>query len=149
MEIESAFYVEIRKGSDNLRFEYYVLNHNLNRDKIELFNIFDNYYVQEWTEKEIKKYIRSPKNYKYESFFKDEKTTYDVIASYVKGYLRLATKQENRKMENPEIEESKEKKKSSSLCYCWDNANKDDINEFLSLIHRINLNGKNIQLTIS
>ena len=59
-----------------MQFEYYVLNHNFNKDKIELFNIFDNYYVQEWTEKEIRKYIRSPKNYKYESLFKDEKTAY-------------------------------------------------------------------------
>ena len=60
----------------NIQFEYYVLNHNFNRDKIELFNIFDNYYVQERTEKEIRKYLRSSKNYKYESFFKDEKTIY-------------------------------------------------------------------------
>ena len=59
-----------------MKFEYYVLNHNFNKDKIELFNIFDNYYVQEQTEKEIRKYLRSPKNYKYESFFKDEKTAY-------------------------------------------------------------------------
>ena len=30
-----------------MQFEYYVLNHDFNRDKIELFNIFDNYYVQD------------------------------------------------------------------------------------------------------
>ena len=54
-----------------MRFEYYVLNHDFNRDKIVLFNIFDNYYVQERTEKEIRKYLRSPKNYKYDSFFKN------------------------------------------------------------------------------
>ena len=65
-----------QKVGDNLRFEYYVLNHNFNRDKIELFNIFDNYYVQEQTEKEIRKYIRSPKIYKYDSFFKDEEPVY-------------------------------------------------------------------------
>ena len=59
-----------------MQFEYYVLNHNSNRDKIELFNIFDNYYVQEWTEKEIRKYLRSPKNYKYNSFIKDEEPVY-------------------------------------------------------------------------
>ena len=59
-----------------MRFEYYVLNHNFNRDKIELFNIFDNCYVQERTEKEIRKYLRSPKNYKYNSFFKDEEPVY-------------------------------------------------------------------------
>ena len=59
-----------------IQFEYYVLNHNFNRDKIELFNIFDNYYVQEQTEKEIKKYIHNPKNYKYDSFYKDEESVY-------------------------------------------------------------------------
>ena len=59
-----------------MQFEFYVLNHNFNRDKIELFNIFDNYYVQERTEKEIRKYLRSPKNYKYNSFFKDENSVY-------------------------------------------------------------------------
>ena len=59
-----------------MKFEYYVLNHDFNRDKIVLFNIFNNYCVQEWTEKEIKKYIRSPKNYKYDSFLKDEEPVY-------------------------------------------------------------------------
>lgn len=59
-----------------MHFEYYVLNHNFNKNKIELFNIFNNYYVQEQTEKEIKKYLRSPKNYKYDSFFKDEQPIY-------------------------------------------------------------------------
>ena len=59
-----------------MKFEYYVLNHDFNRDKIELFNIFNNYYVQEQTEKEIKKYIRNPKKYRYESFFKDEEPVY-------------------------------------------------------------------------
>lgn len=60
----------------NIQFKYYVLNHDFNRDKIELFNIFDNYYVQGRTEKEIRKYLRSPKNYKYDSFFKDEEPVY-------------------------------------------------------------------------
>lgn len=59
-----------------MKFEYYVLNHDFNKDKIILFNIFDNYYVQEQTEKEIRRYIRSPKNYKYESFFKDKEVIY-------------------------------------------------------------------------
>ena len=42
----------------NIQFEYYVLNHNFNRDKRELFNIFNNYYVQYQTEKEIKKAVK-------------------------------------------------------------------------------------------
>ena len=59
-----------------MHLKYYVLNLDKKRKRIVPFNIFDNYYVQEQTEKEIKKYLRSPKNYKYESFFKDEKPLY-------------------------------------------------------------------------
>lgn len=46
-----------------MQFEYYVLNYNWNKKCVEHFNIFRNIYVQEHTEKEIKKYLRSPKNY--------------------------------------------------------------------------------------
>ena len=55
-----------------MQFEFYVLNHDFNRNKVEMFNIFRNIYVQEWTEKAIKKYLRSPKKFKYESFFNKE-----------------------------------------------------------------------------
>ena len=73
-----------------MRFEYYVLNHNFNRDKIGLFNIFDNCYVQERTEKEIRKYLRSPKNYKYDSFFKDEEPVYgfDALVKEIDSIIR-------------------------------------------------------------
>lgn len=54
-----------------MQFEYYVLNYNPNAKKIEPFNIFRNCYVQEYTEKAIKKYLRSPKNYKYEKYGED------------------------------------------------------------------------------
>ena len=54
-----------------MQFEYYVLNYNPNEKKIEPFNIFRNCYVQEYTEKAIKKYLRSPKNYKYERYCED------------------------------------------------------------------------------
>ena len=54
-----------------MQFEYYVLNYNLNAKKIEPFNIFRNCYVQEYTEKAIKKYLSSPKNYKYERYGED------------------------------------------------------------------------------
>ena len=54
-----------------MQFEYYVLNYNPNAKKIEPFNIFMDCYVQEYTEKAIKKYLRSPKNYKYERYDED------------------------------------------------------------------------------
>ena len=59
-----------------MQFEYYVLNYNPNTKKIEPFNIFKNCYVQEYTEKAVRKDLRSPKNYKYDSFFKDEESVY-------------------------------------------------------------------------
>ena len=51
-----------------MQFEYYVLNYDCNSKKIVPFNIFRNIHVQEWTEKAVKKFIRSPKNYVYKSF---------------------------------------------------------------------------------
>lgn len=51
-----------------MKLKYYTLNYNRNSNKIEHFNIFDNFYVNDITIKEIKKYIRSSKKYKYESF---------------------------------------------------------------------------------
>lgn len=49
-----------------MKFEFHVLNYNHNKRQVELFNIFDNIHVQEWTEKAIRKYLRSPSKYKYD-----------------------------------------------------------------------------------
>ena len=51
-----------------IQFEYYVLNYDFNKQKVEPFNIFRNIHVQEYTEKAVRKYLRSPKNYTYKSF---------------------------------------------------------------------------------
>ena len=51
-----------------MQFEYYVLNYDCNSKKIVPFNIFRNILVQEWTEKAVRKYLRSPKNFTYKSF---------------------------------------------------------------------------------
>ena len=59
-----------------MQFEYYVLNYDINKNKVIPYNIFRNINVQECTEREIRKYLRSPKNYKYNSFFKDEESIY-------------------------------------------------------------------------
>lgn len=55
-----------------MQFEFYVLNYDCNKKKVINDNIFNNIRVQEWTEKAVKKYLRSPKNFKYESFFNKE-----------------------------------------------------------------------------
>lgn len=61
------------KGIDiHMQFEFYVLNYNNNKQKIEMYNIFNNIRVQEYTEKAVKKYLRSPKNFVYKSFGEDE-----------------------------------------------------------------------------
>lgn len=51
-----------------MQFEYYVLNYDCNAHKIVPFNIFRNILVQEYTEKAVRKYLRSPKNFTYKSF---------------------------------------------------------------------------------
>ena len=48
-----------------MQFEFYVLNYDTNRNKVEMFNIFNNTRVQEWTEKAVRKYLRAPKKFKY------------------------------------------------------------------------------------
>ena len=50
-----------------MQFEYYVLNYDCNAKKIVPFNIFRNIHVQEWTEKAVRKYLHSPKNFTYKS----------------------------------------------------------------------------------
>lgn len=57
-----------------MQFEFYVLNYDFNKRTTEMFNIFRNCHVQKCTEKAIKKYLRSPTNYKYEysSIFQKE-----------------------------------------------------------------------------
>lgn len=72
-----------------MQFEFYVLNHNFNRNKVEMYNIFNNIYVQEWTEKAIKKYLRSPRSFKYESFLNKEVTYgFDGLCREVESILR-------------------------------------------------------------
>jgi uncharacterized protein (UPF0147 family) len=46
-------------------FEYYVLNYNWDKKCIENFNIFDNISLDNAVEKEVRKYLRSPKKYRY------------------------------------------------------------------------------------
>lgn len=58
----------MEKGSDNLQFEYYVLNYDINKKKVIPFNIFKNIYVQEYTERAVKKYLKNPKKFIYISY---------------------------------------------------------------------------------
>ena len=48
-----------------MQFEFYVLNYDFNKKKVVNYNIFNNIRVQEWAEKEVRKYLRAPKKYKH------------------------------------------------------------------------------------
>ena len=72
-----------------MQFKYYVLNYDCNKKKIEPFNIFRNILVQEWTEKAVKKFIRSPKNYVYKSFDgKDEIYGFDALVKEIDHIIK-------------------------------------------------------------
>lgn len=63
-----------------MRFEYYVLNYDWNRQKVINYNIFNNVNVQEYTEKAVRKYLRSPKKYKFERSYRNEEPVYGFDA---------------------------------------------------------------------
>lgn len=46
-----------------MHFEYYVINYNINKNKAEMYNIFNNWILNDEVEKEIKKYLESPNDY--------------------------------------------------------------------------------------
>lgn len=73
-----------------MQFEFYVLNYDFNRRKVEMFNIFRNIHVQEHTEKAIRKYLRSPKKFSYTPYGKDVETIYgfDALVREIDGIVR-------------------------------------------------------------
>ena len=77
-----------------MQFEFYVLNYDFNKKKVINYNIFNNIRVQEWTEKEVRKYLRAPKNFTCESYNKNEETLYGFDA-LVEEIRRTIAWQEN------------------------------------------------------
>ena len=73
-----------------MKFEFYVLNYDTNRKKVINYNIFNNILVQEWTEKAVKKYLRSPKKFSYTPFGKDIETIYgfDALVKEIESTIR-------------------------------------------------------------
>lgn len=51
--------------TDVIKLEFYVPQERFNENKIEMVNIFNNVYVHDWSINAIKKYIRSPKSFRY------------------------------------------------------------------------------------
>ena len=72
-----------------MQFEYYVLNYDHNKQKVEPFNIFRNIHVQEYTEKTIRKYVRNPKEFTYKSFDgKEEIYGFDALVKEIDSIIR-------------------------------------------------------------
>ena len=73
-----------------MQFEFYVLNYDHIKKKVINFNIFNNILVQDHTEKTIKKYLRSPKNFTYTPYNNDEKVLYgfDALVKEIDGIIR-------------------------------------------------------------
>ena len=72
-----------------MQFEYYVLNYDCNAKKIVPFNIFRNILVQEWVEKAVRKYLRSPKNFTYKSFDgKEILHGFDALVKELDGIIK-------------------------------------------------------------
>ena len=72
-----------------MQFEYYVLNYNHNEQKVKSYNIFNNIYVQEYTEKAVRKYLRSPKKFTYKSFDgKEEIYGFDAFVRELDGIIQ-------------------------------------------------------------
>ena len=52
-----------------MKFEWYVLNYSSNAKKVEMYNIFNNWPLNEAVEKEVKKYVKSPDSYTHEDYW--------------------------------------------------------------------------------
>ena len=72
-----------------MQFEFYVLNYDCNRKKVINYNIFNNIHVQEWAEKAVRKYLRSPKKFKYQPFGKSVEPIYgfDALVKEIDGII--------------------------------------------------------------
>lgn len=55
-----------------------------------MYNIFNNISVQEWTEKAVRKYLRSPKKFTYKPFNPNEEVIYgfDALVREIDGIIR-------------------------------------------------------------
>ena len=65
-----------------MQFEFYVLNYDFNKKKVVNYNIFNNINVQECTEKEVRKYLRTPKKYKHIVQYENKFLGREEIAIY-------------------------------------------------------------------
>ena len=65
-----------------MQFDQYVLHYDVNKKKVENFNIFQNCLVQEYTEKAVRKYLRAPKKFKHIVQYENKLLGREEIALY-------------------------------------------------------------------
>lgn len=84
-----------------MKFEFYVLNYNINARKVENFNIFNNIHVKERTEQEVKKYLRAPNKYEYKCniFEKDNETIIYGFEGFCRKLKMIIMCEENSRRE--------------------------------------------------
>ena len=68
-----------------IKFKFYVLNYDFNAHKVINFNIFQNYLLNDAVATEIKKYLRSPKNYK--TSRNSEISGFDALCEEIRGLI--------------------------------------------------------------
>lgn len=77
-----------------MKLEYYVMNYDVNSQRIEYFNIFRNSRVHKSAEEEIKKYLNNPEKYEYQEFNYDNWqyetvcTGFDAFVKKLDGVIR-------------------------------------------------------------
>lgn len=70
-----------------MQFEFYVLNYDFNKKRVINYNIFNNIMVNEWTEKAIKKYLRSPSKYKYERYSQNAIYGFEALCEEIRSII--------------------------------------------------------------
>ena len=71
-----------------MQFKFYVLNYNINKNKVEMFNVFSNSRVNENVEAEIKKYLKNADRYEPEFEHKAKNLRgFDALANEIDGLI--------------------------------------------------------------
>lgn len=70
-----------------MHYQYYVPILNFKGDKIRYINVFDNFYVSDSIEKELRKYMRNQSKYKYVAFDGTSIAGIEGLKRFVKAKL--------------------------------------------------------------
>lgn len=74
---------------EEFRFHFIALRYDANKNSIEEYNIFDNHYVNEYSIKYVKKYLRSPKKFEYRPLpLKGRLVGFKALVSRIRDIVR-------------------------------------------------------------